>query len=102
MSKDSLKTLKRLLVYVLKEYKLLFSIVVITIIISSLANVIGTTLLKNLIDDYISPLLNTQQKDFGPLLKMITSMALIYYVGVIATYAFSRMMIIVSQGSLKK
>ncbi|AQS12151.1 putative ABC transporter ATP-binding protein [Clostridium saccharobutylicum] len=102
MSKDSLKTLKRLLVYVLKEYKLLFSIVVITIIISSLANVIGTTLLKNLIDDYISPLLNTQQKDFGPLLKMITSMALIYYVGVIATYAFSRMMIIISQGSLKK
>lgn len=102
MSKDSLKTLKRLLVYVLKEYKLLFSIVVITIIISSLANVIGTTLLKNLIDDYIAPLLNTPQKDFGPLLKMITSMALIYYVGVIATYAFSRMMIIVSQGSLKK
>lgn len=102
MSKNSLKTLKRLLAYVLKEYKLLFSMVVITIIISSLANVIGTTLLKNLIDDYVTPLLNTPERDFGPLLKMITSMALIYYVGVIATYVYSRMMIVVSQGSLKR
>ncbi|WP_411682272.1 ABC transporter ATP-binding protein [Clostridium thailandense] len=102
MTKNSLKTLKRLLVYILREYKFLFSMVVITIIISSLANVFGTLLLKNLIDDYIVPLLNKSAPDFGPLLKMITSMALIYYVGVLATYAFSRMMIIISQGSLKK
>jgi ATP-binding cassette subfamily B protein len=102
MSKDSLKTLKRLLVYILKEYKFLFSMVIVTIIISSLANVVGTLLLRNLIDDYITPLLNKSGADFGPLLKMITSMALIYYVGVIATYVYSRMMIIISQGSLKK
>ena len=102
MSKNSLKTLKRLLVYILKEYKFLFSMVMLTIIISSLANVYGTLYLKNLIDDYVTPLLNTSGADFGPLLKMITSMALIYYVGVIATYAYSRMMIVISQGSLKK
>ena len=102
MSKNSLKILKRLLVYILKEYKFLFSMVVLTIIISSLANVYGTLYLKNLIDDYVTPLLNTSGSDFSPLLEMITSMALIYYVGVIATYAYSRMMIVISQGSLKK
>ncbi|EHJ00891.1 Xenobiotic-transporting ATPase [Clostridium sp. DL-VIII] len=102
MSKNSLKTLKRLMVYILKEYKILFSMVIITIIISSLANVYGTSFIKSLIDDYITPLLGKTSPNFGPLLQMITMMALVYYVGVIATYAFSRMMIYISQGSLKK
>jgi len=101
-SKDSLKTLKRLLAYVFKEYKFLFMIVAVTIIISSLANVIGTLFLRNLIDDYIVPLMNKTGADFGPLLKMITTMAVIYYVGVISTYIYSRIMIVISQGSLKK
>jgi ATP-binding cassette subfamily B protein len=102
MNKDSLKTIGRLLAYVLKEYKLLFLMVVVTIIISSLANVIGTLFIRNLIDEYITPLLNKSGTDFGPLLKMIATMAVIYYVGVLATYAYSHMMIIISQGSLKR
>ncbi|NMM64164.1 ABC transporter ATP-binding protein [Clostridium sp. P21] len=103
MSKDSLKTLGRLLSYVLKEYKFLFFMVVVTIIISSLANVIGTLFIRNLIDEYITPLLKKSGgADFGPLLKMIVTMAVIYYVGVLSTYVYSRMMIIISQGSLKR
>ncbi|WP_143329150.1 ABC transporter ATP-binding protein [Clostridium beijerinckii] len=101
-NKDSLKILKRLLAYILKEYKFLFFMVLVTIIISSLANVIGTLFLRNLIDDYITPLLNKSEADFGPLLKMIITMAVIYYVGVISTYIYSRIMIVISQGSLKR
>lgn len=100
--KNSFKILKRLLVYILKEYKFLFFMVLVTIIISSLANVIGTLFLRNLIDDYITPLLNKPESDFGPLLKMIITMAVIYYVGVISTYIYSRIMIVISQGSLKR
>nr|WP_081300547.1 ABC transporter ATP-binding protein [Clostridium beijerinckii] len=100
--KNSLKILKRLLAYILKEYKFLFFMVLVTIIISSLANVIGTLFLRNLIDDYITPLLNKPESDFGPLLKMIITMAVIYYVGVISTYIYSRIMIVISQGSLKR
>ncbi|OPJ61180.1 ABC transporter ATP-binding protein [Clostridium oryzae] len=100
--KNSLKTLKRLLSYVFKEYKLLFAGVVVMILISSLANVVGTLLLRNLIDDYITPLLKSSTKDFAPLLKMIITMAVIYYVGVISSYVYSRLMINVSQGSLKR
>ncbi len=102
VNKNSLKTLKRLLSYVLKEYKFLFSMVLVTIIISSLANVIGTLFLRNLIDDYITPLLNKSGADFGPLLKILITLGVIYYVGVLATYAYSRIMIVISQGSLKK
>lgn len=102
MSKNSLKTLKRLLTYVIKEYKFLFLMVLTTIIISSIANVVGTLFIKTLIDKYIVPLLNKSGADFGPLLKTIATMALIYYVGVLATYAYSRMMITISQGSLKR
>ncbi|MFT8351702.1 ABC transporter ATP-binding protein [Clostridium saccharoperbutylacetonicum] len=102
MSKNSLKTLKRLLIYILKEYKFLFSMVIITIIISSLANVYGTTYIQDLIDKYIIPLSGQNSPDFGPLLGMIAKMAFVYYVGVIATYAYSRMMMYISQGSLKR
>ncbi|MHC1682748.1 MAG: ABC transporter ATP-binding protein [Clostridiaceae bacterium] len=101
-TKDSFKTLKRLLAYVLKEYKFLFFIVIVTIILSSLSNVIGTLFLRNLIDDYIVPLLGKSSPDFQPLLKMIVTMAGIYYVGVLTTYIYSRVMITISQGSLKK
>lgn len=101
-NKDSLKTLKRLLAYVLKEYKFLFFFVAITIVISSIANVIGTLFLRNLIDDYIVPLLNTSGADFVPLFKALATIAFIYFIGVLSTYIYSRIMITISQGSLKR
>lgn len=99
---NPMKVLKRLLAYVLKEYKFLFTIVVLTIIISSLSNVAGTLFLKNLIDDYIAPLLNKTSPDFGPLFKAILTIAAIYYIGVVSNYVYSRIMVTISQGSLKK
>lgn len=102
LDKNSLNTLKRLLFFIFREYKFRFFIVILTIIISSLANVIGTLFIRKLIDDYITPLLKTHSTDFGPLLKMIMTMGSIYAVGVIATYIYSRVMIGVSHGSLKR
>ncbi|MHC1749656.1 MAG: ABC transporter ATP-binding protein [Cellulosilyticaceae bacterium] len=102
INKESMKTLKRLLAYVIKEYKFLFLIVVIAIIISSVANVAGTLFLKKLIDDYITPFINTPVVDFTPLLEALGFMAVIYYVGVLSTYVCNRLMIIVAQGSLRK
>ncbi|GKX67963.1 ABC transporter ATP-binding protein [Inconstantimicrobium mannanitabidum] len=101
-SANPMKTLKRLLVYVLKEYKLLFLVVFIGIIISSLSGVVGTLFIKNLIDDYIAPMLKQSAPNFTPLLKAMGFIAIVYYVGVVSTYVYSRIMIIISQGSLKK
>lgn len=99
---NSGKTLKRLVDYVFRGYKFQFLIATITIIISSIVNVVGTLFLRNLIDDYIATLLNKTSPNFTPLLKAIVTMAAIYYVGVIATYVYNRIMVIISQGSLKR
>ncbi|URZ03124.1 ABC transporter ATP-binding protein [Clostridium felsineum] len=97
-----LKILKRLMLYVFKQYKMLFFIVILTIFISAIANVIGTLFIRKLIDNYIIPLLKSSGTNFGPLLKFVMTMAVIYYIGVISTYIFSRLMITITQGSLKK
>jgi ATP-binding cassette, subfamily B, multidrug efflux pump len=101
-SKNPMKTLKRLLGYVFKEYKFQFLFVVICILISSLATVASTLFLKTLIDDYITPCLGQSNPNFGPLLKTIGMMAIIYYIGTFSTYLYNRIMIVVAQGSLKK
>ena len=97
-----MKVLNRLLVYIFEGYKLRCLGVVLFIIMSALANVIGTIFIKNLIDHYIAPFLGQGQVDFLPLLKAILSMAMIYLLGVFSTFMYSRMMIVVSQGTLKR
>ena len=100
--KNSMKTLKRLLSYIFKEYKLNFLFVIILILISSLATIASTLFLKTLIDSYITPYLGQRGVDFSPLLKAIGMMAIIYYIGTISTYFYSRIMVFISQGTLKK
>ncbi|MCD8241289.1 MAG: ABC transporter ATP-binding protein/permease [Lachnospiraceae bacterium] len=95
------KTLKRLLSYVWKDYKLAFLLVLICIAIGSLAGVMGNLFLKSLIDDYITPLLAQSNPDFAPLIRALLTMACIYYAGVLATYSYNRIMINVTQGTLK-
>lgn len=95
------KLLNRLMAYIFKNYMLHCIIVVICIIISVLANVQGTMFMKTLIDSYITPMLKMNNPDFGPLLGAITRVASFYLIGVIATYAYSRIMVNVTQGTLK-
>lgn len=102
LNKDSMKVLNRLLVYIFKGYKLRSLAVVIFITISALANVAGTIFIKNLIDNYIAPYLGQGQIDFLPLLEAILVMAVIYLLGVFSTFMYSRIMIVVSQGTLKR
>ena len=66
--KDPIKTLKRLLVYVFKEYKFKLFMVVGLIICSSLATVASTLFLKTLIDDYITPFMGQANPNFSGLL----------------------------------
>ena len=97
-----MKVLNRLLVYIFKGYKLRSLAVVIFITVSALANVAGTIFIKNLIDNYIAPYLGQGQIDFLPLLEAILVMAVIYLLGVFSTFMYSRIMIVVSQGTLKR
>lgn len=102
MTGKPLKILKRLMTYIFKGYKLELVVVLIALILSSLANVIGTRFLKTLVDDFILPLLSQASPNFTPLLKTLGYMAMIYYGGVLSNYIYSRLMVKVTQGTLNK
>ena len=95
------KLFARLMGFIFKKYLPACIIVVICIFVSVLANVQGTMFTKNLIDDYIVPLLKTGTPDYGPLLAAIGRVAVFYGIGVISTFAYSKIMIYVSQGTIK-
>ena len=95
------KLFARLMGFIFKKYLPACIIVVICIFVSVLANVQGTMLTKNLIDDYIVPLLKTGNPDYGPLLAAMGRVAVFYGIGVISTFAYSKIMIYVSQGTIK-
>lgn len=95
------KLFARLMGFIFKKYLPACIIVVICIFVSVLANVQGTMFTKNLIDDYIVPLLKTGSPDYGPLLAAMGKVAVFYGIGVISTFAYSKIMINVSQGTIK-
>lgn len=95
-------TTKRLLHYVTHNYKKQFIIVLICIIISSVASSAGSIFLQRIIDDYIIPLLGVENPVYTGLLKMIGLMASIFIIGVVCTFIYNRIMVVISQGVLKK
>ena len=102
MNKDQVKTLKRLFNFVLTRHRNSCIVVLLLIIVSTIANVSGSIFIKSLIDDYITPYINSTDPNFAPLLNAIIKMIVIYAIGVFATYGFNRILINVSQGSLKE
>jgi len=101
-SRNPGKTLKRLLAYIWKDYKIHCVAVAVSIAVSSLTGVIGNLFLRNLIDDYILPFLGETNPAFTPLLHALAVMACIYYAGTIATFLYARIMIVITQGVLKE
>lgn len=95
------KILGRILRYTFKNYKIHMIIVFICIIVSVLANVQGTLFIQSLIDDYITPLMNTSSLDFTPLLFAIARVAGFYLLGAASTFAYSKLMVYVTQGTMR-
>ncbi len=95
------KVLKRILGYVFKNYGFHCIIVLGCIFGSVLANVQGTLFTKTLIDDYIKPMIGQQSPDFGPLLQAMSRVAGFYLLGIICNYTQARIMVNVTQGTMK-
>lgn len=94
-------TVKRLLAYIGKGYKLRFILVLVCIIINACASVASSLFLQTLIDDYITPLLSSPSPIFAGLLKAIASMGLIYAFGIVSVFLYNRIMVSISQGVLR-
>lgn len=92
--------LKRVFSLIWKNYKLQVVIIVFLILFSALANVLGSTFLQTLIDQYITPLSGQSNPDFSGLLKAIAGMAGIYLAGILSTWIWNRLMVNISLGTL--
>lgn len=95
-------TCKRLLSYIILKQKLLFCVVTVCILISSCTVVVSSLFLETLIDDYITPLLLKSNPVFNGLLHTLSFMAVIYLAGVAATFLYNRLMVKISQNTLKR
>ncbi len=99
--KNPWKLFCRIMSYVMKNYRIACIFVLIFIFISVFANAWGIKFMQTLIDDYILPLMKSDTPDFGPLASAILKVAVVYLFGALSTYAYTRIMVYVTQGTLR-
>ncbi len=98
----TLKTAGRLLKYVTGPYKVQFIIVLICILMTSISSIAVSLSLRFLLDDFILPLVGQQNPNFTELYQAMAVLACIFILGVIASFVYNRLMVIIGQGVLKK
>lgn len=94
--------MKKIFQLLFSEYKWHLLFVLLGILGSALATVKGTLFLQTLIDDYITPLISSDSPDFAPLIHALLTMAGIYGIGLICSFAYNRIMVNVGQGTMRK
>ena len=102
LSAENIATGKRLLKYIMDLYKYRFIMVFICILLSAVASISVSLSLKYLLDDYIIPLIGQKSPNYTELYRALTVLGCIFLVGVIATFTYTRMMVYIGQGVLKK
>ncbi len=96
------QTMKRVLHYMMDGYKWSFVLVVFCIIASAIAQVYGIMFMQSLVDDYIVPMTHQTDPSFAPLAKALGRVILVYLVGIAANFTYQRVMVNVSNGTLKR
>ena len=102
VSAGTIKTAGRLMKYVTGPYRVQFIIVLICILMTSISSIAVSLSLRFLLDDFILPLVGQQDPNFSELYKAMAVLACIFILGVIASFVYNRMMVIIGQGVLKK
>ena len=82
-------------------YKGLFALVLVCIVVSAVSTVIGSAFPQTLVDDYIVPMINSGSQDFSGLFQAIVRLVGILAVGVVAIFAYNRIMVNISQGTMR-
>ena len=95
------KLISRVIRYMLHYYKIPFFIVIVCILLTAIATVVGATFPQTLVDDYITPMLQNGTDDFGGLASDLFRLACIMAGGVLTAFAYNRIMVNVSQGTMR-
>ena len=99
--KNTGKTMRRTMAFILKHYKWHCLAVVICIVLTVLAQLNGTLFLQKLYDSYLSPMLESGSTDFTPLLHKLIQVGAVYAIGVLCSWGYTRLMVNVSQGTMR-
>ena len=102
VTRETLKTAKRLLGYVTGVFRVQFVIVVICILMCSVASISVSLSMRFLLDDYIIPLIGNTDPNFSEMYRALTVLGIIFAFGVIASFIYNRLMVNIGQGVLKK
>ena len=102
VTRGTIETAKRLLRYVTSTYKVQFILVLICILISSVASISVSLSLRFLLDDFIIPLIGKKNPDYSELYMALTVLACIFMAGVLASFLYTRLMVVIGQGVLKR
>ena len=94
--------LKRVLGYTLKQYQFCWLTVVVCIFVTAMTTLVSNLFMQSLIDDYILPLAQAAAPDFGPLAGALLKLAAVLLVGILCSYAYNRIMVNVTQGTMKR
>lgn len=97
---NAAKLISRVIRYMLHYYKYPFLLVIVCILITAIATVVGATFPQTLVDDYITPMLQNGSDDFSGLAADLFRLACVMGIGVIAAFAYNRIMVNVSQGTM--
>ncbi len=95
-------TLKRVLAYVIKNYKWRFMAVFVLILIAALCMVRFSLFMQTLIDSYVTPLLAAKNPEFSGLAHAIFQLIIIGIIGVASSYTYNRLMVYVGQGTIRR
>ena len=96
------KVLSRVLRYMLRSYGPLFALVILCILLSAVATVVAATFPQTLVDDYVVPMLNSGSRDFSGLAADMVKLGCLMAVGIVAAYAYNRIMVNISQGTMRR
>ena len=99
---SAMPVLNRVLRYMLRAYWPLFLLVILCILVSAVATVTAATFPQTLVDDYITPMLNGQLDDFSGLWAQLRRLIGFMIVGVVAAFAYNRIMVTISQGTMRR
>ncbi|MBE5889980.1 MAG: ABC transporter ATP-binding protein [Lachnospiraceae bacterium] len=96
------KLISRLMKYITKKYLIQCILVLICIVATVFSSVQGTLFMRNLIDDYITPLINQANPDFSNLFHALVRVAIFYAIGIVASYVQARLVLVISQGTMRQ
>ena len=99
--KEQVKLLGRIIKYTFSHYKFSCICVVVCILVQAVTTLVGMLFIQSLIDDYIKPMIAAKSTDFTPLAFAMLRLAIVYVVGLAASYAYNRIMVNVGQGTLR-